>query len=149
MNVRRSSTALVLVTVLSVAGLAACGADPAPQAPAAATSVAAPSNGAMVDVDTFAAASATPGTTVVDVRTPAEFAQGHLEGAVNIDVSAADFASRISALDPAGSYAVYCRSGNRSATAVATMTAAGFTDVYHLGGGTGAWADSGRDLVAG
>ena len=38
-------------------------------------------------------------------RTPAEFAQGHLEGAVNIDVSAADFASRISALDPAGSYA--------------------------------------------
>lgn len=146
MNVRRSSTALVIVAVL---GVAACGADPAPQAPTTAASVATPTNGAMVDADTFAAALATPGTTVVDVRTPAEFAQGHLEGAVNIDVSAPEFASRISTLDPAGSYAVYCRSGNRSATAVAAMTAAGFTDVYHLDGGTGAWVDSGRDLVTG
>ncbi|MDO9590965.1 MAG: rhodanese-like domain-containing protein, partial [Microcella sp.] len=55
-----------------------------------------------------------PGTIVIDVRTPAEFASGHLEGAINIDVQSADFDSRISELDADGTYFVYCRSGNRS-----------------------------------
>ncbi|TQM57205.1 rhodanese-like domain-containing protein [Humibacillus xanthopallidus] len=153
MKIRPASAALVLVAVLAGGGVAACGADPAPQGTTTATSVTsaavAPSSGAMVDADTFAAALATPGTTVVDVRTPAEYAQGHLPGAVNIDVSAPDFATRIAALDRAGSYAVYCHSGNRSAAAVAAMTGAGFTHVYHLAGGIGAWADSGRSVVTG
>ena len=149
MIVRPSSAALVLVAVLAGGGVAACSSDPAPQATTGTTAAVAPANGAMLDADTFAAAMATPGTTVVDVRTPAEYAQGHLQGAVNIDVSAPDFASRISALDRAGSYAVYCHSGNRSAAAVAAMTGAGFTHVYHLAGGVGAWTDSGRPVVTG
>jgi rhodanese-related sulfurtransferase len=148
-NVRPASAALALVAVLAGGGIAACSSDPAPQATTGATAAAAPANGAMVDADTFAAAMVAPGTTVVDVRTPAEFAQGHLPGAVNVDVSAPDFATRIAALDPAGSYAVYCHSGNRSAAAVAAMTGAGFTHVYHLAGGIGAWADSGRSVVTG
>ena len=71
---------------------------------------------------------------VIDVRTPAEFASGHLEGAVNIDVQAPDFADQVSRLDPAGRYLVYCRSGNRSAVAVAMMADLGFGDLTDLGG---------------
>lgn len=74
------------------------------------------------------------GAVVIDVRTPSEFASGHLEGAINIDVQADDFAQRLSALDPAGRYLVYCRSGNRSAVAVSIMRSLGFGDLTDLGG---------------
>jgi rhodanese-related sulfurtransferase len=75
------------------------------------------------------------GVTIIDVRTPAEFAAGHVEGAVNIDVQAATFDSRIAELDKNGTYFVYCRSGNRSATATQRMADAGFTDLTTLDGG--------------
>lgn len=73
------------------------------------------------------------GTIVIDVRTPAEFDSGHLEGAINIDVQGADFAVRIAELDPAGSYFVYCRSGNRSGQAIERMAALGFSDLTNGG----------------
>ena len=72
-----------------------------------------PALGARLSAADFAAAAAQPGVTIVDVRTPAEFASGHIDGAVNIDIEGADFASQISALPKDGAYAVYCRSGNR------------------------------------
>ena len=86
-------------------------------------------------------------TAVIDVRTPAEFATEHVEGAVNVDVQAPDFATKIAALDPAGTYLVYCRSGNRSAAAAATMTSAGLkvTD----GGGLTDMKDAGYPFVEG
>ncbi|MGB7818657.1 MAG: rhodanese-like domain-containing protein, partial [Ornithinibacter sp.] len=90
-----------------------------------------------------------PGTTVVDVRTPAEFAEGHLPGAINIDVSSPTFAASVAQLDPTAPYAVYCRSGNRSATAVAEMTDLGFEEAFHLGGGIGAWQSAGGEVVTG
>jgi phage shock protein E len=70
---------------------------------------------------------------VIDVRTPAEYAAGHIAGAQNIDVEAADFASRISSLDNKASYLVYCRSGRRSGIAAQQMAAAGFTDIVDGG----------------
>ena len=70
---------------------------------------------------------------IIDVRTPAEFAGGHLDGAVNIDIQSPDFASQIDALDRNGSYVVYCRSGNRSGMAMAQMLDMGFTDVSNAG----------------
>lgn len=76
--------------------------------------------------------SATP--LIIDVRTPEEFAAGHLDGAVNIDATAADFSERIAELDPKGAYTLYCRSGNRAARAAELMTAAGFTEVRNAGG---------------
>ena len=97
----------------------------------------------------FSAALKWPGTTLVDVRTPEEYAQGHLPGAVNIDVSSPDFAARLATLDPAAPYAVYCHSGNRSGAAVAEMAAMGFTGAYHLAGGIGAWQDAGGEVVTG
>lgn len=83
-----------------------------------------------------AAAEAVPmidARTVIDVRTPEEFEQGHVEGALNIDVEASDFATRIAELDPKAPYLVYCRTGRRSAIAAQRMAEAGFTDVLDAG----------------
>lgn len=64
---------------------------------------------------------------VIDVRTPAEFAEGHLEGALNFDIQGPNFASELSTLDKAADYVIYCRSGNRAGQAVTQMQSAGFT----------------------
>jgi rhodanese-related sulfurtransferase len=88
-----------------------------------------------------------PQTIVVDVRTPAEFAEGHLANAVNIDVESAGFAAAVSKLDPNATYAVYCRSGNRSQGAVQQMEEAGLTDVSELDGGIVAWQEQGLPVV--
>jgi len=72
-------------------------------------------------------------TAVIDVRTPAEFAEGHLEGAINIDWQGATFAAEIATFDPAGTYLIYCRSGNRSTQAISAMTETGFTDLTNAG----------------
>lgn len=93
--------------------------------------------GEHVDADTFRA-SLSDDVTILDVRAPQEFAEGHIAGAVNIDVSSPDFAQQVSELDPEGTYAVYCRSGNRSRTAMAVMQDAGLSDVFGLEGGIGA-----------
>lgn len=89
------------------------------------------------------------GTVVIDVRTPAEFAAGHLDGAVNIDVQSSDFEAQVSALDPAGSYYVYCRSGNRSAQAIDRMAALGFTDLTNGGGVESASRATGIPVITG
>ena len=87
-----------------------------------------------VDTQTFVTQIAEPGVTIIDVRTPDEFAAGHVEGAVNINLQSGTFESDIAPLDPNAAYAVYCRSGNRSTEATAIMGEAGFTDVTNLGG---------------
>ena len=68
-------------------------------------------------------------TIIIDVRTPSEYSEGHLDGAVNIDIENPNFATILSQLPTDGDYVVYCRSGNRSAKAVEQMKAAGFTHV--------------------
>jgi len=75
-------------------------------------------------------------TVIIDVRTPAEFASGHLDGAVNIDVQSPDFAAQIMELDPNGDYFVYCRSGNRSGQAIAQMNQMGFNGENLTNGGS-------------
>jgi phage shock protein E len=88
-------------------------------------------------VRTVAAAAAVgmlDARTVIDVRSAEEFDAGHVVGAINIDVEASDFGTKISALDPEDPYLVYCRSGRRSALAADTMADAGFTDIVDAGG---------------
>lgn len=70
---------------------------------------------------------------IIDVRTPAEYTEGHLEGAELLDLTGGDFAAALPDLDPDDEYLVYCRSGNRSARAVEMMEDAGFSDVTDLG----------------
>jgi rhodanese-related sulfurtransferase len=73
-------------------------------------------------------------TAVIDVRSAQEYASGHLEGAVNMDVESAAFTEQISTLDKNGSYVLYCHSGRRAGIALDTMKAAGFTNVVNAGG---------------
>jgi len=72
--------------------------------------------------------------TVIDVRTPAEYAQGHIAGAINIDVEGPGFGDQIAELDKDEAYLLYCRSGRRSAIAADQMAEAGFTDIADAGG---------------
>ena len=87
------------------------------------------------------------GAEVIDVRTPEEFAAGHIEGAVNIDIAGPDFATRLSQLDPTKTYAVYCRSDNRSGVATTQMADSGFTSVFDLDGGIIAWEQDGYPVT--
>ncbi len=108
---------------------------------------AAPAGPGRVGVAQFASVITMPGVQIIDVRTPEEFASGHIAGAVNIPVQSAEFGTRIAALDPAGQYAVYCRSGNRSQPAVEAMKNAGITTIYELDSGTRGWTSEGQPLV--
>ena len=87
-----------------------------------------------VSPDAAKALIAAGDVTVIDVRTPEEFAAGHVAGATNINVESADFGDRIEALDASDAYVVYCRSGRRSAFAADLMKQARFTDVADAGG---------------
>ena len=68
---------------------------------------------------------------LIDVRTPGEFAEGNIANALNIDVQSSSFDSQIAQLDPTKTYALYCRSGNRSGIAAEKMADAGFTSIYN------------------
>ncbi len=78
----------------------------------------------------------TPEAVVIDVRTPEEFAQGHLKGALNINVQAPDFQEQIQAfgLDPNRPVYLYCRSGRRSQRAAEILREMGFRQLYNIGG---------------
>ena len=82
---------------------------------------------------------------IIDVRTPAEYAGGHVIGATNIDIRDPGFAAAIAALPRTGSYLVYCHSGNRSGQAVEAMRAVGLTVAD--GGGLTDMQSAGHTLV--
>ncbi|RSK43998.1 rhodanese-like domain-containing protein [Hymenobacter rigui] len=74
-----------------------------------------------------------PNTILLDVRTPEEYAAGHLAGAKNLDFKSPDFASQLTTLDPNNVYVLYCRSGNRSNQAGLVMQDKGFKKVLNAG----------------
>ena len=76
-----------------------------------------------------------PGVIVVDVRSEEEFRAGHLQGAINIDVNSPTFEKIIAELDKTSTYAIYCRSGNRSTIASKKMLNAGFTNLINFNKG--------------
>ena len=78
---------------------------------------------------------------IVDVRTPEEVAEGHLEGAINVDFRAENFFEQVDLLDRDQTYLLYCRSGRRSASALELMQANGFSKLYDLEGGFLAWKE--------
>ena len=86
------------------------------------------------------------GLVVLDIRTPDEFAEGHIGGSSNLDFYEPDFAASLDALDKDLPYFVYCRSGNRSSQALETMKDLGFTEVYELDGGIITWAEAGLPI---
>jgi len=84
---------------------------------------------------------------VLDVRTPAEFAAGHVPGAVNLDVFCTDFEDELTGLDRQLTYIVHCKAGRRSALAAARMADLGFVNVYDLTAGYEGWVDAGYPVA--
>ncbi len=96
-----------------------------------------------LDSKAFSNKIAEPGVVILDVRTAGEFAAGHIEGAINIDVEGMQFESGIANLDKTATYAVYCHSGRRSGIAVDKMADAGFTSLFNLNSGIADWQANG------
>jgi thioredoxin 1 len=76
---------------------------------------------------------------ILDVRTPQEFHSGHIKDATNIDFYADDFPDKLKIVRKDMPIYVYCRRGGRSSSAASEMEKLGFTKVYNLVGGIGAW----------
>ena len=87
------------------------------------------------------------GTQILDVRTPAEFAEGHLANAINIDFYSESFDQHLSQLDKNKNYALYCRSGQRSGMAAEQMKQMGFSNVCNLSGGILDWIATGLAII--
>jgi len=79
----------------------------------------------------FVSQSQAADVVIVDVRTAAEFNEGHIVNALNIDVESINFDSDLAGLDKSFTYALYCRSGNRSSIAAGKMSEAGFTSILN------------------
>jgi len=86
---------------------------------------------------------------VLDVRTPEEFDEGHLAGAVLVDFYDPDFAEQLGELDAEVPYLVYCRSGNRSGQTLTMMQQLGFASAADVDGGIVAWQSAGLPVVGG
>ena len=84
---------------------------------------------------------------ILDVRTPEEFASGHMAGAILMNVKDDDFRDNIQTLDTSKAIFVYCSAGVRSAKAASVLAESGFDKVYQLENGLKAWNEAGKDLV--
>lgn len=102
-----------------------------------------------IDVTGFKNVIDTQNAVVLDVRTPQEYADGHIAKATNLDVTAPNFEDQVELLDKSLAYAVYCRSGNRSQTAAEILEKHGFKRVYGLDGGIQSWHQAGLPVVTG
>jgi rhodanese-related sulfurtransferase len=84
---------------------------------------------------------------ILDVRTPQEFSEGHIEGALNLDFYSPSFKEDLDKLDKTKTYFVYCRTGNRSGQAVKMMESLGFREAYNLSTGIVEWIAAGQPVV--
>jgi phage shock protein E len=99
-----------------------------------------------VTVTDFAKMATDKQNVVLDVRTDKEFQAGHIAGALNLDVTAADFEQKAAALDKNKTYLVHCASGIRSERACKKMTQLDFPRLYNLPGGFKAWVAAGEPV---
>jgi len=113
-----------VLALIAVFAIAACDSDTSSDSPGAYT----------VSADKAVEMIEAGDRTVIDVRTPEEFAGGHIAGALNYDVNGAAFSDQIAELDPDAPVLVYCRSGNRSAQAASQMEDIGIGDIADAGG---------------
>ena len=87
------------------------------------------------------------GGTIIDVRTPEEWAEGTIANAKKINFYDEDFASQIDIIDNTNPVFVYCKLGGRSSSAADVLKEKGFSKVYNLDGGITAWLDRGNETV--
>jgi rhodanese-related sulfurtransferase len=84
---------------------------------------------------------------LLDVRTPGEYREGHIEGAVLIDYTSSRFKDELERLDRGKTYLVYCRTGNRSGKAAAILEEMRFRKVLHMSGGITEWKKEGLPIA--
>ncbi len=129
---KRVATGLVLALVVVGAGIlaAGCGSHSATNTTSTASqpTIAQPTAAASAIADVAAGRA-----TLIDVRTPAEFAAGHAKGAINFDVTKME-AGRLPAVAKNATIYVYCRTGVRAAMAQALLQHSGYSDVSSIGG---------------
>ena len=100
----------------------------------------------LVDSNKFEQQTKEPTSQIIDVRTADEFAEGHIQKAVNFDVNSDDFITKIATLDKEKPVMVYCRSGGRSAKAAGILKDNGFKQVYDLDGGIMDWNGANKPI---
>ncbi|WP_109829963.1 rhodanese-like domain-containing protein [Reichenbachiella versicolor] len=83
---------------------------------------------------------------ILDVRTPNEYNNGHIAGAVNLNYYDKRFVDKVKKMNRSKPIYLYCRSGNRSNRAMLILKEAGFKEIYDLKGGIKAWEESGYEL---
>jgi len=83
---------------------------------------------------------------LIDVRTPGEFAQGHLANALSMDIYSNDFKSRAAKLDKSKPVFVYCKAGSRSSSAADVFSDLGFKEIYDLNGGIISWQKANKPI---
>ena len=93
--------------------------------------------------------SSKQGVQLIDVRTPQEYAGGHLRNALNINIRSDDFDDGLNKLDKTKPIMVYCLSGGRSSLAAKKMQEMGFNEVYDLDGGIMKWRNAGKPVESG
>ena len=135
----------VLPAIAPALLLAGCG-EPAASEPDADSVAASRGEVQTLDVDELARMVAQDEAVLVDVRTPEEFAEGHLEGAINLPVETFDPAKVPQAAD-GREVILYCRSDRRSGIAAEQLAEARGTTVRHLDGGILAWEEAGQPVT--
>jgi len=84
---------------------------------------------------------------ILDVRTPEEFSEGHIESATNVDYNSETFREKLDQLDKDKTYLMHCRSGARSSKALPIMAELGFLKIYHMTDGIDGWKAGGFPVV--
>lgn len=105
-----------------------------------------PKNVKNVGVEEFDKLRAEKNAVVLDVRTEKEFKDGHIPGAVNLDVNAPDFAKKLAALDKDKTYLVHCAAGRRSLKACGVMDQSEFKKLVNLEDGFTSWTKAGKPV---
>jgi rhodanese-related sulfurtransferase len=100
----------------------------------------------VLDVAQFEQKLSTTDVVLIDVRTPQEFNEGHIAGAVNMDFYGDNFEAQINSIDKSKTVLVYCKSGNRSGKAASIMAKQNFKSVFDLSGGITDWIASGKSV---
>lgn len=137
-----------LFTILIAAGTVALAAESKPKdgAPSDKPAASTAKTFKDVNVEQFDKMRSNTNTVLLDVRTPEEFAAGHIPGAKNIDVNGLDFEKKVGHLDKSKTYLVNCASGARSARACMKLSKLDFPNCYNLQGGIHAWEKAGKPV---
>jgi phage shock protein E len=99
-----------------------------------------------VDADKFEKLMKEPETVVLDVRTKKEYDEGHIKGAVLVDLQGKDFDEKVKDLDKSKTYLVHCAGGVRSERACKKLEKLEFPKLYNLEGGIKAWQKAGKPV---